>query len=221
MNRQQDRLGEHYDRYIRHDVDEANKNNFASHDFNAAFAEKNKNLSVIQEPDIKYVTHDNYLIVSSKERDIIHYPSSSQFVLNLDQEYRNISRIELIQCIIPDKNNVTSEPYLLLNIKELENTMDSNNKEISEAFSMLQLNQPVVPDSFIQLITQIHENVVLIYKTPKASLSKITLSITDSNGVIFDFGGAGTRTKAYQTTFVFKITTLDSSQKSLNQRNVY
>lgn len=218
---QQKSIGERYERYGVHRTDESNKNNYSINDFIDVFSDQNKNMSVNQEPDIEYSKTEQYLIINSKERDPNLYPSSSRFVLNLPQEYRNVSRVELIQAIIPDKNNVTSEPYLLLNINELENTMESNNKDISEAFSILQLNQPIVAGGFIQLMTQIHEHVVLNYKTPKANLSKITLSITDADGVIFDFGGSGSISKEFQCLFVFKITRLDKSQKSINQRNVY
>lgn len=217
----QERIGEHYSRYSTNSINEVNKNNYASNDFTTVFSGNHNNLSVIQEPDIEYTKTDKYLTISSKDRDTSVYPSSSKFVINLDQEFRNISRIELIQAIIPDKNSVTSEPYLLLNIKELENTIESNNKQISEAFTILQLNQAIVPGGFIQLMTQIHEHVILNYKTPKAGLSKLTISITDADGVVFDFGGSGLTSKEYQCLFVFKITTLDTNQKSINQRNVY
>jgi len=221
MDQPQQRLGEHYSRYNTNKITESNKNNYNSNDFDQVFSQQYNNLSVKQEPDIEYQKTDKYLVVSSKDRDIISYPSSSNFVVNLDQSYRNVCRVELIQAIIPDKNSVGSEPYLLLNIKELENTMDSNNKDLFEAFSVLQLNEPIVPGTFIQLLTRIHEHVVLNYKTPKANLSKLTISITDADGQIFNFGGNGGTLKAHQVLFVFKVTTSDTSQKSINQRNVY
>lgn len=223
MDQRQQRLGEHYSRYNTNtdQITEFNKNNYNSNDFGQVFSQQYNNLSVDQEPDIEYQKTDRYLIVNSKDRDIITYPSSSNFVINLDQSYKNVCRVELIQAIIPDKNNVGSEPYLLLNIKELENTMDSNNKELFEAFSILQLNEPVVPGTFIQLLTRIHEHVVLNYKTPKANLSKLTVTVTDSEGRLFNFGGDGNILKATQVLFVFKVTTFDTSQKSINQRNIY
>lgn len=216
------RLGEHYSRYTRPQTDESNRNQYVSNDINAVFSNDfNRILSVSQEPNIQYEQTHKYLIVSSKDRDINTYPSSSQFVINLDQEYRNISNVELIQAIVPDKNSVTTEPYLLLNAKELENTMDSNNKQIYESFAILQTCQPTIAGSFLQIDKRIFENVILNYKTPKASLSKLSLSITDADGNLFSFGGNGDLSKQYQCLFVFKITTLDSSRSAINQRNVY
>lgn len=216
------RLGEHYNRYTRPSIDESNKFHYNSNDFKTVFSgNSNEQLSVSQEPDIKYKSRDNYLIVSSADRDVSTYPSSSNFVINLDKEYKNISSVELIQAIVPDQNSVTAEPYLLLKVKEFDNTMDSNNKQVYDSFAILQVCSPTVPGSFLQIDKRIFENVTLNYRTPKANLSKLTISITDALGNIFDFGGSGTTTKAYQSLFVFKITTLDTERTSLNARNVY
>ena len=216
------RLGGHYERYSRINTDESNKNQYSSNDYTSVFANNfNQQLSISQEPGMEYEKREHYLSVSSGDRDTTTYPSSSQFVINLHKEYRNISRIELIQAIVPDQNNVTAEPYLLLKIQELENPMDSNNKPIDDSFAILQICQPTVAGSFLQIDKRIFENVILNYITPKANLSKLSISITDLAGDIFEFGGSGTTTKAYQSLFVFKITTLDTSRQNLNNRNVY
>jgi hypothetical protein len=217
-----DGLGQHYNRYQRIDTEEYNKNQYTSNDFKSVFSNDfNQQLSVHQEPDIKYEQRENYLIVSSADRDTNIYPSSSSFVIQLQKEYKNITSVELIQAIVPDKNNVTLEPYLLLKINEFENTMESNNTQIYNSFAILQVCQPTVVNSFLQIDKRIFENVTLNYRTPRASLSKITLQITDPEGTIFDFGGFGTTTKANQCLFVFKITTSDSNRTLINNRNLY
>lgn len=222
MQSERERLGQHYNRYQKINTEEHNKNQFTSNDFKNVFTNDfNQQLSISQEPDIKYEQRENYLIVSSVDRDVTTYPSSSNFVIPLQKEYKNIISVELIQATVPDKNNVTSEPYLLLNIKEFENPMDSNNKQVSNAFAILQLCPPTVSDTFLQMDKRIFENVTLNYRTPRASLNKISIQITDTDGNIFNFGGSGTTTKAYQSLFVFKITTLDSNRTLINNRNVY
>ena len=219
---QDQRLGEHYNRYKRMNTDESNKNEYESNDLKNAFASNfNKQLSLTSEPDVTYKTFENYLVISSADRDISLYPKSNYFVMNLDEEYRNISKIELIQAIVPDQNNITSEPYLLLKIKELDNTMQSNNKAVFESFAILQMCSPTVAGSFLQIDKRIFENVILNYKTPKATLSKLTISITDSEGTPFDFGGDGTTNKANQSLFVFKITTLEANREAIKTRNLY
>ena len=193
-----------------------------SNDYTKAYSQDfNEFLSVSQESNIEYDNKCNYLVISSKDRDIVNYPKSNYFVVNLENEYKNISSVSLVQAIIPDKNNVTDEPYLLLKINELDNVMDSNDRNISDAFAIIQLTPPTKPNTFIQNDSRIHENTVLRYKTHKASLSKITISITDYTGVPFEFGGDGTRVKDYQTTFVFKIITIEKNRNVLQNRNVY
>jgi len=222
MQSEQERIGQHYNRYQRINTDEYNKKNYINSEFNTVYSDNfNQKLSVIQEPDITYETRENYLVVSSADRDTSIYPSSSDFVIQLDKEYRNIVSVELIQAIIPDKNTVTHEPYLLLKVKEFENTMDSNNKPICNAFAILQLSAPTASNTFIQIDKRIFENVTLNYRTPRANLAKLTIQVNDVTGNVFDFGGSGTTDKEHQCLFVFKIVTSESDRKLLKNRNVY
>jgi hypothetical protein len=228
--------GQHYQRYndvnkiLESNVYENNQGNLSNvntnvnytNDYKKAYSqEHNNSLSVVQESGIEYEKKCNYLVISSKDRDITNYPKSNHYVVNLENEYKNISSVTLVQAIIPDKNNVTNEPYLLLKINELDNVMDSNDRNISDAFAIIQLTPPTVSGTFIQNDSRIHESTVLHYKTHKASLSKITISITDAEGLPFDFGGDSSTAKAYQNTFVFKIVTVEKNRKVLQNRNVY
>lgn len=214
------RLGEYYDRQKRFNVSEINNQSYNSNNYENVFSVAN-NVRTDGQENLKYKKRDNYMVISSKDRDLSLYTKSCQFVLDLDNEYKNIISVELIQAIIPDKNNVTSEPFLLLNIKELEPVMESNNKEIYDSFAMLQICAPTVAGSFLQIDKRIFESVILEYRTPKAKLSRLSLSITDCDGNLFEFGGDNTITKDYQCQFVFKITTLDTDRNIINQRNVY
>lgn len=179
------------------------------------------NLSVQQEPDIEYQELENFLVVTSKTRNLTSYPKSNYYSTELTKEYKNIKSIELIQAIIPDKNSITLEPYILLNIDELENVMDSKDIFIEKSFAILQLNKPVTTGGFIEIRQKIHEQVILNFVTPKAKLSKMTITLTNCDGVPFEFGGDGTITKDYQTTFIFRVITLEKKRTSLNVRNVF
>jgi len=216
------RLGEFYNKNSRINTEEANKKNFEQNNYTNNFSEDfNRQLSVEQEKTIQYKKRNSYLTICSKDRDITQYPKSSNFVIDLQKEYRNITAIELITAIIPDKNNVQNEPFLLLNIKELDVLNDSNNKQISDSFAMLQLTAPTIPGTFIQIDKRTFENTILEFHTPKSKLSRISINITDLDGSIFNFGGDGITDKNHQCFFVFKIITLDTDRSSLNQRNVY
>ena len=216
------RPSELYNGTSRINTEESNKRDFDKNNYTNNFSENfNKQLSVQQEYDIKYTTRNNYLTISSKDRDTSQYSKSTNFIIDLYTEYRNITSIELITAIIPDKANVQNEPFLLLNIKELDVLNDSNNKQISDSFAMLQLAPPTLPGTFIQIDKRTFENTVLNFHTPKSRLSRMTIRITDADGNLFNFGGDGTTDKNYQCQFVFKIVTLDTDRSTLNQRNVY
>ena len=219
------RLGAHYDRYNPNELQEFNDQTFNRNNYQRVFDnENNTQLSVSQEPDLQYSKIDYYLKVSSADRDSSVYPCSSNFMLELPKEYKNIYSIELIQAIIPDQNNVKSEPYLLLSIDELDKKpVDAIDKSTSDSFAILLLNNPpLVPGTFISIDNTIHQNTVLYYPTtPKAKLSKMSIKITDVDGNIFDFGGDGTTTKGYQSTFVFKIVQLERNTNVMSTRNVY
>lgn len=216
------RLGSFTPKYNDLNAEEVNEHKYDEYNYDKNFKLKyNEPLSVIHEPNMKYTKRSNYLSINSKDRDYVQYPSSSQFAIDLDPEYRNVTSIELITAIIPDTNNVINEPYLLLNIKELDTLMDSPGKELSESFAMLQLAQPAAAGTFVQIDKRTFENTVLTFHTPKARLAKLTITITDCDGNVFDFGGDGTNTKPYQTTFMFKVVTLDTDRAVLQERNIY
>lgn len=218
----EERLGEFYNRNSRINTEEMNKRTFDQNAYINNFSKDfNRQLSVDQETSIVYKKRDNYLTICSKDRDIKQYPTSTNFIIDLNTEYRNITSIELITAIIPDKNSVQNEPYLLLNIKELDVLNDSNNKQISDSFAMLQMTQSPTPGSFIQIDKRTFENTILNFHTPKSKLSRMSINITDSDGNLFSFGGDNSINKANQCTFVFKVVTLDTDRESLNQRNVY
>ena len=216
------RLGEHYNRYQQRTWVPTETSN--GNDYKLAYSEdNNKKFSVSAEPNVKYEEITHYLVVSSNDRNVIDYPNVNNYVINLQDEIKNITSIQLIQAIIPDKNNVTQEPFLLLKIAEMEDVMISNNRNISDAFAILQMASPVSSGFFIEIDTKIHENCVKYYKTPKSSLSRLTISITDMNGTLFNFGAdtPNPPQKELQNLFVFKITTLETTRDGLNQRAIF
>jgi hypothetical protein len=217
------RLGEHYNRYSRDNIVGYNDRQFNQNDYSKVYDKNhNQQYSVMQEPDIEYERNIHYLSISSKDRDQTMYPNVNKYTIHFPNELKNVDSIELIQGIIPDTGNVQNEPYLLLKIDEVQDVMISNDKNIANSFAMLQLAPPTKANTFIQLDRRIHEYTVKHYQTPKAYLSKMSVTITDLNGVPFNFGADSVpMNKALQNTFVFKITTLEKKRTSLNTRSVY
>jgi hypothetical protein len=182
------------------------------------FDEKFKNESLKNDPTINYIKKTHYLHISSSDRDVSIFPNVNKYVIELDDNYKNIFSIELLQAIIPDINSVTNEPFLILNVNEISDVMQSRNRVIKESFAILQMATSL--NGFIQIKKDVHEQTVKYYHTtPKATLNKMTISILKNDGTLFDFGsGNGSN---LQNTFVFKITTLEKDTSSLNVRNIY
>lgn len=215
-NLNQSRKQNEYNGYNSHEYD---KNNFQT----VFTTNSNIPFSIQQEPDIEYEKKTHYIFVTSKNRDKTLFPNISHYTVEFPQEFKNIHSIELIQGIIPNVNNVTQEPYLLLKLEEIRDVMVSNDPDISEAFAFLTMASPCTSDgSFIALDKKIHENTPKIYNTPKASLQKLTISVTKHDGTLFDFGAdTSPPNKSIQHTFVFQIITLEKKRATLSHRNLY
>jgi hypothetical protein len=218
------RIGRHYDRYNTQSYTEFNRTNFHQNSYKDVYSSSNnQQLSTSQEPEIEYEEVEYFLTISSKDRDSTLYPNVNHYNVSFPKEFKNITSIELIQGIIPDKNNITHEPYLLLRIEELEDVMVSFNRQISDSFAMLQLAPAVSNGRFINLDKRIYENTVKFFKTPKASLTKMTVTITDSDGIPFDFGTdvIGSPQKSLQNTFIFRLVCLEKKRTQIRHRNVF
>jgi hypothetical protein len=188
-------------------------------------------LSVINEPSMEYTTHDNYLSISSSNRDVSSYPLHYSYRINLDQPFKNVKKIEMISAILPNQpatvssGDILNEPYLIIDVEEFNYIEFPNNVGSSalKGFSILPLKSPTKSTGgFInpELGCIYHKSKV--FKESLASLSSITIRIRDHQGNLYDFGqGAGSTNKDYQNHFIFKITTEEVSRKKLNHRSVY
>ena len=213
-----ERLGEHYNRYSKQEYTNANESAYSGNNYNQVYKEQNNTkLSIQQEPNIEYEENVIHICISSRDRNRSIYPNANSYMIDLPSEIKNIYSIELTQAIFPESINFSNQPYLLLKIQELEDVMMSNDRNISDAFAILQLD--TANYGFVKMDKRIHENTAKIFKTPKAVLSRMTLSITDYAGVPFAFDVADTN--ALQNTFVFKIVTLERKRGILNHRNVF
>lgn len=213
-------------RYSRQFTNDWNTNDWNTNNYNDVYSDSyNTKHSLLNESNVEYEENTHYVSVSSKDRDRSIYPSVSDYIIDLPNEFKNIYSVELIQAIIPAKNNADEEPYLLLNIGEISDVVLSNDKNISDSFAILQPNSPIKDGGFMQIDKRIHENTVKYYKTPKANLSRMTIKILDSLGDVFNFGTDTVHPnvfdKTLQNTFIFKIITLEKRRKELNHRNVF
>lgn len=211
------RLGEHYNRYQQFDIQESNNGNFSQNDFGKVF-----NQVRLQESEIVCDRVTHYLAVSSNQRDITNYPLSNSYTIQLPREYKNIVSMQLIESIIPNQNNITNQPYIVLNIKELQgkSPLESNDPILANAFALVQLTNNT--GNFLQIDRKVHE-IIILHTLQPINLAKMTISLTDHSGIPIDFGSdtGGVFNPLYQNTLVFKIVVLEKNRKELGQKPVF
>jgi hypothetical protein len=162
--------------------------------------------------EISYTTkYPKYQQISSNDRDTAIYQEVNHYRINFQSKLKNIVEIELITAIFPNTTNILLEPYLVLEIDELSSNIEFSSNDINKAFAILPLKKPNdTTGSFIVPELGQNRQTVMYFRTPLASLDRMTISIKDMNGNLFNFGSDTlTPTKALQNTFLFKITTLD------------
>lgn len=174
---------------------------------------------------IKDVEVKHCVVVSSNDRDTTQFPNPQYYRVNFDVPYRNVRRVELISAVIPNQANsgsVLDQPILNVLVDEL-NHLDNTSTNINKAFAVLPLKGAsqntggfIVPELGAVF------NMPREYRTPLASLSRLTISITDLNGTLFNFGtDSAPPTLSLQNVLVFRITTLEKSQDVLQQQTVF
>lgn len=155
----------------------------------------------------------NYVYVSSIERNTTSYPDPNHYRIDFKKIYKNISAIRLIYGVLANVNNLTGEPYLLMTIDEVNENVDTNiNSFIDNAYTMLLF--PHNTDDFVNLLFSPNNYVEKRYLTPLASLKSLTLTLSDYSGVPFNFGADTIPpTKLLQNGFLFIIETLNSNER--------
>jgi len=208
--------------FQRSSISEYNSNQMSQNAYSNVYQQQyNTQLSHMNEPDIQYTEKHYYIAISSRDRNTMDFPNVNSYSIVLPSELKNVTQIQLVQAILPDKNNIRNEPYMLLKIDEIDDVMISNDRYISDSFAIIQLSTPAIDGGFINMDCTIHDTTIKSYVTPKASLSKLSIRVTDCHGSLFNFGNNPGLQKEYQNIFVFKVTTLEKTRSTLQQRNVY
>lgn len=178
-------------------------------------------LSLLEEANITYEDTIYYLNVNSGDRSS-NYPLQYDYSLILNTVYNNVTSVELISAIFPNSSGITSEPYLVVDIEELNSVDFTLSTNSHKGFGVCPLKNPnQTSGGFVLTEMSCAFHTKTVFKTPK-SLSRLQIKIRDSSGEIYTFGSPnGTTAKTQQHAFVIKITTQDKSRKELEGRNVY
>ncbi len=159
---------------------------------------------------MSFTEREHILVVESVNRVLSDYPNPQDYRIQLADSFRNVSKIELIGATIPDKNNVLQEPYLILDIENVDN-IKSNSSTSDSAFSILQLNSPVSSGNFINIENRCVHKMKKSFNPPLAKLERVGIKIKDLNGNLFNFGDdtiGSPPNKNLQNVFIFRITTV-------------
>ena len=181
-------------------------NTISRNDYNKVFSSNIHNEELLHQEKVQYIT------ISSNLRDTVAYPSVSSYTIKLNQALKNIKSIELIKCVLPDKNNVTRQPFLILSLDEIQDISVSNDKLYQDALHIISLSPPTQNNFFINVNTA-DNRIVKTYQTPLSYLSKISINILTHDNLLFDFGGTS---HDYQNLFVFKVVCIEKDFNKLN-----
>ncbi len=160
-----------------------------------------------------------YLHVDSTYRNRDKYPDPSHYVMPLvasndgtdtsGERYKDIYQISLLSVTIPNIPQVFVQPYLLLQIDEIQGHYDSANVYCKKAFTRMCFEESGT-SSFVKLDKDVNEPaVVVFYPAPLASLDRLTISIRNPDGTLFNFGTDALPPQVpnplFQNSFTFQI----------------
>ena len=175
--------------------------NFYQGDYTMSQPEK-----IIQEHDDQHEYHNisRFFIIESKDRDRSLYPSPADFKIDLPQYCNNITRISITGGTVPKLDNVDLDPYLYLDVPELNYISSTSNNTY---FGILSLNS-FNTAQFLNLDKSCTNLMHNIYIQPKLELRSIHIKLLHPNGDPVDFGTqTDTDVLDYskQTSFIFEV----------------
>ena len=170
--------------------------------------------------DLQYIRKKTYILVNSKDRVFATNPQPQQYSVILPVVYKNVESVRLVSGTIPDLNNAREEPFLILDIPELNNkyTRYETTSGNFDLFDLIRFSNNYTNTNFIYIQASLNN----LFKTTLGKLSKITINIRDQYGDLFSFGVDDSNIqKVLQNSFVFEITTLEANTYKLGETTVY
>jgi hypothetical protein len=204
-----------------------------------AFPQVFRDVPFYQQPQTNLIVNPvpAYLTIDSRDRDRRVWPNTNQYRIPLvssdndlnvkspNVRYKNIYSISLLSCVIPNTIGVMFEPYLILQIDEIDRVYDSANVACARAFTKLYFKEVCMTSRFYRLDKGVGDPLTKIYwPAPRASLESITLSFRHPDGTLFDFGADAPLPDPMltdlQTTITLEIRTfVTDTGKAIGHRN--
>lgn len=186
--------------------------------------ENNRQFSNEQEPDISYRTKVHMLHVSSAARDVDAYPKHYDYTLKLDENiYKNVTKVEILAPVLPNTTGIQLEPFLIIDIKELNCVEFINGGYTGYGIIPLKGATGANDGTFVYPELGCINRISYEPDPVLAKLTRLTIKIRDSDGALFTFGNdSGSTDKALQHSFTLKIHVSDADRnKSIRRKNVY
>lgn len=148
--------------------------------------------------------NNHYICINSSDRGSA-YKKTNHYKIYLDTVLKDIKSIELVNCSIPNVNNVQDLPYLILKIDGIPNIVFGGTSK-AQGFCLLYMKNTT--GNFIQCELGVLQRNVKYFKNHEGKLSSLEVQILKPNGDLFDFGEAdGDVTVANSNSFLFRVIT--------------
>jgi hypothetical protein len=171
----------------------------------------------------EHYLNETTVMIDSRDRNRYKYPNSNEFAVYfngsgndddaiIQYELKNIHSIQVVQILLPNSAiGTTGPPYITMEIDEIDDTIYGTNDTLSNAFSYIRPINSTMSSLVVQDIPR-------VYKTPKATLGKLTFRFREPSGTLFDFGtDTSPPTEVddtVQVAFILKIKTVETRNRS-------
>lgn len=147
----------------------------------------------------------DYIVISSRDRDLAQYANPAQFHVNLPREYRNVKCLRVIQGSFPSVSQITSLPFVYLDIPEVNFIHVAGLSR--DVTAVLQLKN-IAPTNFLSVDSPIDR-----FQNPfsglKDKLNRLTVNLLSPDGTTLNWATeTTTASPANQWYVTLEITTV-------------
>ncbi len=152
---------------------------------------------------------DYNIVLDSKDRDTTKFTNPAEFEIDfggnssdggnsckIDTVYGNVESIELLHVIVRNHDNISSLPYILLELKELGSNFNGTNNDLKNTFAVLSKYETIgattgegaLPGfNHYEKISNNADTQVKKIFNPRINLSKLTIRLKNPSGEIITF----------------------------------
>jgi hypothetical protein len=187
--------------------------------YHKAFVNDPTNLPNVEK--LEYELENNYIKVSSADRDRSVFPGTAKFKVRLPYEYKDIYSISLSAGVLPNLDNISTEAYTYLKIQGLDHIKLSDGDDVFGVMILHTANT----NNFYNIDKSSTNMMPRRFIEPKQRLSEISIELLHPNKTPINFGTEGTSgsvNQTIQTSFTFEIKTIRKLKTFNNDtKNVY